>query len=180
MQVPSALPDGSVGVSDLVFGGSTGMPSSGHSTSLQATDEMSWLPGAARHRVKLGAYLQAQASGNLNSANRSGTFTFDSLADLAANTPSSFSRTLAPADRISHTLDYAFYAADVWGPTRRLQLTYGLRLEGSSFVNPPAYNPAVDSAFGLRTDRLPAEWHLCRGISRRSCDSRWTPAIRAA
>ncbi len=160
VQVASALPDGSIGVGNLAFGGSTGMPSSARSTSVQATDEVSWLPGAARHRVKLGAYLEAQASSNLNSANTTGTFTFNSLADLAANSPASFSRTLAPADRVSHALDYAFYAADVWGPTRRFQLTYGLRLEGSSFVDPPAYNPVVDSAFGLRTDRLPTEWHL--------------------
>jgi Carboxypeptidase regulatory-like domain len=160
VQVGSQLPDGSIGVGDLSFGGSTGMPSSARTTGIQATDEVSWLPGAARHRVKLGAYLQAQASSNLNSANTTGTFTFNSLADLAANTPASFTRTLAPADRLSHALDYAFYAADIWGPTRRFQVTYGLRLEGSSFVDPPAYNAVVDSLFGLRTDRLPAEWHL--------------------
>jgi hypothetical protein len=160
VQVASALADGSIGVSELAFGGSTGMPSNAHSTSFQVTDEMSWLPGAARHRVKLGAYLETQAASNVSSSNTAGTFTFNSLADLAAGIPASFTRTLAPAERVSHALDYAFYAGDVWGPSRRLQLTYGLRLEGSSFVDPPAYNSVVDSVFGVRTDRLPAEWHL--------------------
>jgi hypothetical protein len=160
VQVASQLPDGAIGVGNLGFGGSVGMPSSSRTTSLQATDEMSWLPGAARHRLKLGAYVEGQASSNLNSFNTSGTYTFNSLADLEANAPASFTRTLAPTNRLSHALNYAVYAADVWGPTRRLQLTYGLRLEGSTFVDPPAYDAAVDSAFGLRTDRLPTEWHV--------------------
>jgi hypothetical protein len=40
------------------------------------------------------------------------------------------------------------------------QVTYGVRAEHSWFEDAPGYNRAVDSVFGLRTDRLPKETHL--------------------
>jgi hypothetical protein len=63
-------------------------------------------------------------------------------------------------ERTSHALAGALYAGDVWAPNAMVQLTYGLRMEGSWFGAAPPYNPAVDSVFGRRTDRLPSEWHL--------------------
>ncbi|HEU4878088.1 MAG TPA: hypothetical protein VFT21_01490, partial [Gemmatimonadaceae bacterium] len=42
----------------------------------------------------------------------------------------------------------------------KLQLTYGARLETSAYPDAPAFNPALDSAFGVRTDRFPSESHL--------------------
>jgi hypothetical protein len=92
--------------------------------------------------------------------NRLGSFTYNSLADLEANRPASFRRTLAPVERTSHTLSGAVYAGDVWSPSAVVQLTFGVRAERSWFGDAPAYNPAVDSAFGRRTDALPTEWHV--------------------
>jgi hypothetical protein len=48
----------------------------------------------------------------------------------------------------------------VWQTSPRFQLTYGLRLEGGLFTGAPAFNPAIESAFGGRTDALPSEWHV--------------------
>jgi hypothetical protein len=61
---------------------------------------------------------------------------------------------------VSEALRWGLYAGDVWMITPPFQLTYGLRLEGSRFTHAPAYNPAVDSVFGRRTDALPSEWHV--------------------
>src|SRR6185312_11601540 len=44
---------------------------------------------------------------------------------------------------------------DVWRSTPNLLITYGARGEATRFVDAPAYNPAVEQLFGVRTDRMP-------------------------
>ena len=160
VQVASILPEGTRGVTTLVFGGNTGMPTRSRSTSFEASDELSWLPGSGAHRLKLGATILTERTQNLVGGNLLGTYTYNSLADLSTGTPATFRRTLGVTERRSDNLRWGFFAGDVWMVSRPFQLTYGARLEGSAFRNPPAYNPAVDSVFGRRTDLLPTEWHL--------------------
>ena len=160
VQVASALPDNTLGVTTLTFGGNSGMPSSSRSKSFEGSDELSWLPGSGMHRIKLGASLLTERTHDLLGNNLLGTYTYNSLADLQAGLPAIFRRTLDVTERQSDNLRWGMYAGDVWFVTRPFQLTYGVRLEGSSFGDAPAYNPAVDTAFGHRTDRLPSEWHL--------------------
>jgi hypothetical protein len=160
VQVASLLPDSALGVTTLVFGGSTGFPSRSRGSSFEGSDELSWLPGSGAHRLKLGASFLTERAHDFVGANLLGTYTYNSLADLETGRAASFRRTLGVAERQAADLRWAFYAGDVWMVTRPFQLTYGVRLEGSSFGDPPAYNPAVDAAFGRRTDRLPTEWHV--------------------
>ncbi|MGD0485031.1 MAG: carboxypeptidase regulatory-like domain-containing protein, partial [Gemmatimonadales bacterium] len=160
VQVASALPDSTVGVTTLTFGGNTGMPSSSRSSSFEGSDEVSWLPGSGMHRIKIGASLLTERTHDLLGNNLLGTYTYNSLADLQSGLPATFRRTLDVTERQSDNLRWGMYAGDVWFVTRPFQLTYGARLEGSSFGDPPAYNPVVDTVFGHRTDRLPTEWHL--------------------
>ena len=160
VQVASSLPDTTQSVTTLVFGGNAGLPTRTTSSSFQASEELSWLPGAGSHRFKLGGTYVRQRTDNLLGGDQYGTYSYNSLADLASDSAAGFRRTLGITERRSYTRQWGLYAGDVWVPARPLQLTYGVRLEGSSFGDPPAYNPAVDSIFGLRTDRLPSEWHL--------------------
>jgi hypothetical protein len=160
VQVASSLPDTTQSVTTLVFGGNAGLPTRTTSASFQASDELSWLPGAGSHRLKLGGSYLTEHTDNLLGGDQYGTFNYNSLGALAADSAASFRRTLGIGERRSYDQQWGLYAGDVWVPTRPLQVTYGLRLEGSRFGDPPAFNPAVDSAFGLRTDRLPEEWHL--------------------
>jgi hypothetical protein len=160
VQVASALEDGSIGINTLVMGGSTGMPSSSSTKSLETSDEVSWLPGSARHRLKLGGFFRAEQGRDFTSANQWGTYTYNSLAELEAGTPASFRRILDATTRTSQTFEYAAYAADVWMPSRSFQINYGARAEATVLGNPPPYNPGLDSAFGVRTDRLPTEFDL--------------------
>ncbi len=160
VEVASDLADGSRSVSALTFGGSNGFPQYSRTKALETTDELSWLPGAGSHRLKLGVLFNAQRSTAVASNNTLGAFRFNSLADLAADAPSSFQRTLAPVGRNATGLDYAVYAGDTWRAARTFQLTYGLRAERSSFSSPPAANLALATAFGVRTDVLPSETHL--------------------
>lgn len=160
VEIASELPDSSIGVSTLTFGGNTGLPSSSRTSGLEITDELSFIPGSGGHRFKFGALFDADRATNLLGADRLGTFTYTSLASLAAGQPAMFTRTLQDQSRVSLTNQLDFYAGDVWMVSRPFQLTYGARVESSSFGDPPEYNPTVDSVFGRRTDQLPHEWHV--------------------
>ena len=160
VQVASVLPDSSLGITTLVFGGNAGLPTTTNSHLLDVSDELSWLPGSGSHRFKLGGNLTNERSRSFTSNNVLGTYTFNSLGALESSVPATYRRTLDVVPRRSDDYRWGVYAGDVWVPVRTFQLTFGARLEGSYFGNRPAYNPAVDSAFGGRTDELPTELHL--------------------
>ena len=92
-----------------------------------------------------------------NQSNRFGSFTYNSLADLEANTPAEFRRSLNATERNGGSSTGAIYLGDTWRKSRAVQLTMGVRLEGSAYDGRPAYNPAVDSLFGHRTDFFPTD-----------------------
>jgi hypothetical protein len=158
--VASALPDGGQGVTWLAFGGNGALPQRADDKRLEVADEFSWLPGRAAHRFKLGAYLNGTRAAENVTGNQSGTFTFPSLAALAADSPTTFTRTLAPLERAGTAWNSAVYAGDAWRVGGGLQLTYGLRLEATRFSGAPPYNRKVDSLFAVRTDRIPHETHI--------------------
>jgi carboxypeptidase family protein len=96
-----------VGVGTLVFGGNASLPTGSRSSGLETSDEISFLPGSGSHRLKLGVTAQTTRSTTQPAANRLGTFTYNSLADLESNQPASFSRTLVVAPRAASSHDYA-------------------------------------------------------------------------
>lgn len=155
----SELANGVTGTAMLSFGGNSAMPQSSDQHGMELTDELSWLAGDG-HRFRLGGLYQSDRLVQDQTSNRYGTFYFNSLADLDSLKPASFTRTLAPRLRAGTSRSGAIYLGDTWRRSAALQLTYGLRLEASRFSGAPAYNPAVDSLFGYRTDRFPSEIHL--------------------
>lgn len=160
VDVVSDLEDGSRGVSTLSFGGASGYPERERETSFEVTNELSILPGEGAHRYRLGGLFNVETEREFDTSDQLGSFRFASLEDLAAGRASSFRRTLDARERSVTTREYGLYLSDVWRTSPALQLTYGLRLERSEFGGAPAYNPAVETAFGRRTDELPAEWRL--------------------
>ncbi|MBK5188715.1 MAG: TonB-dependent receptor, partial [Gemmatimonadaceae bacterium] len=160
VQISSNVADSALGITTLGFGGSPSLPQTAHTKSLEVSDELSWLPGDASHRIKLGGLLNASRFDQDVTNNREGVFTFNSLQDLANDQPSSFSRTLAPVQRSGSAVNPALYLGDTWRTSGALQLTYGVRLESSIYGGAPAGNAVVDSAFGLRTSDFPSEVHV--------------------
>jgi Carboxypeptidase regulatory-like domain len=158
--VSSQTADSALGITTLGFGGSSSLPQAANTKSLEVSDELSWLPGDASHRIKLGGLLDAQRYDQDVTNNREGIFTYNSLSDLQNEQPAMFTRTLAPSERSGTAINPALYLGDTWRKSSALQVTYGVRLEGSSYGGAPAENVAVDSAFGLRTDHFPSEVHL--------------------
>lgn len=160
VQVASDLPDGTRGVTTLAFGGNGSLPTRARSSSFEATNEASWLPGTGSHRIKLGVTWVSEQTHDVLGNNQLGSFTYLSLADLAAGRAASFRRTVGVTERTSQNYRWGGYVGDVWVIKRPFQLTYGLRLEGSAFGNAPLYNSRIDTVYGIRTDRLPKELHL--------------------
>ncbi|HEX7023174.1 MAG TPA: carboxypeptidase regulatory-like domain-containing protein, partial [Gemmatimonadales bacterium] len=159
VQVVSALPDAQT-VTNLSFGGNSGLSQRRGSRDIEISEELSLIPGAGAHRVKAGMLFNRSSSSQVVASNLTGTFSYTTLADLYAGTPSSFTRTLRPSDRNSTSINSALYLGDTWRPTQALQVTLGARLERSQFGNAPLYNPLVEEVFGYRTDRLPRETHF--------------------
>lgn len=158
--VSSILSDGATGVSTLQFGGNSGLPQNASTRLLETSDELSRLTTSGGHRVKLGGLLNEERTFSGVIPNQFGTFTFNSLADFSAQRPASFTRTLFAQDRQARTINGAVYLGDAWRRSPELQLTYGLRMETSSYADAPAYNPQVEQLFGRRTDRFPSEIHV--------------------
>src|SRR5207302_936529 len=160
VDVASPLGDGGQDVATLTFGGNSTAPQSTDDRTIELTDELSWLSGDSKHRVKLGSYLNRIRGHDDQIPNQLGTFTFPSLAALAADSPSTFTRTLAPQDVVGTAWNAALYAGDSWHAAPGLHVMYGVRIETAGFDGAPPANPAVDSLFGVRVDRLPGERHV--------------------
>lgn len=154
----SVLPTGQVGVTSLFFGGNSSLPRWDHSSMFEASDEISWISPDATHRVKLGVLLDEESASANASSNKYGVFTYASIGALVNNQPSMFTRTLATRPQASAASSGAVYLGDAWRPSDALAVTYGVRAEWAGYGLAPAYNPAVDSAFGRRTDQYPSEF----------------------
>ena len=159
VRVTSLLDDGRLGVSTLVFGGDRSLPSTSRETTIELTDELSFLY-RDKHRIKLGGLLNHTGFGQEQTFNRLGSFEFNSLADFEAGTAARFTRSLAPRTTSGGGTNAAVYLGDTWRPTQTLQVTAGLRAEGTRFDRDPAANPQVEALFGRGTDDLPGEVHV--------------------
>lgn len=159
VQVASDLDDATTrAVSTLTFGGNTGLPQDGRSSTFEMTDEVSWL--TPDHRFRLGGLLNVSGFEQDVTNNRFGTYTFASLADYESGNATSFTRTLQPNVRDGSQMSAALYVGDVWRARRGVQVTYGARIEGGRFGKEPEYNPAVEQSFDRRTDFIPSEVHV--------------------
>lgn len=151
----SALPDGASGLATLQFGGASGFPLRTRRTTLEFTHETSWFLPSNKHRPKIAGGARADAYANDATPNGLGSFAFNSIDDLVAGRPVSFRRTLrgGPYDARAEYLWAS--ASDLWRPTGRFALQYGVRLEANGFGTKPAYNAPLDDALGVRTDVAP-------------------------
>jgi hypothetical protein len=86
--------------------------------------------------------------------NRLGSFSFNSLGDVANNTPATFSRTLNTPDRAGGEWIGAAALGGSW-TTTHLILAGGARVDANAFTGAPTLNPALASTFGVRNDRVP-------------------------
>jgi len=158
VRVASDLPDGTSGVDALAFGGNSSFQSSLRRLTWETTNQTQFYwKGTNRHRVALSADVRFDNYDQVVSANRLGSFTFNSLADLANGLPATFSRTLNTPDRTGSAWNGSLGASDYWHPSSQFTLVYGARADATEFATGPRYNPQVDQIFHARTDARPNE-----------------------
>ncbi len=141
VQNQSTLDDGGIATTSFGFGGNSGLPTTNKTKSLELTNTISYFAAGGAHRFQLGALLNMQSFTANNTNNQYGTYSYNSLADFAANVPATFSRTLQPVVRDGSSLNSALFLSDVWRKGPNLQFTIGGRLEYSSSAAPRRGTP---------------------------------------
>jgi hypothetical protein len=152
--VQSDFTDGTSGVQPIQFGGMSAV-STGTSNSLELTNQLSWFSANNRHRVKLATDIRRDGWSTEQAGNLLGSFSFNQLADLAANTPAAFSRQLAPVSATGSQLTGSLALGDSWRPRPTLQIVYGARVDGDHYFDHPTINPAVSQALGVANNGVP-------------------------
>ena len=140
--ITSTFPDGSTSIKPISFGGSSNMNTSQTNTGTELTNQLSWFSATNKHRIKFTTELRRDAFTLSQQTNTLGSFTFNSLADLEAQRPSSFSRQLTPRIRSGSQFIGGMSLGDSYKRSDDLQLQYGIRLDGNRFSATPTLNPA--------------------------------------
>ncbi|HTE45627.1 MAG TPA: hypothetical protein VK636_10320, partial [Gemmatimonadaceae bacterium] len=120
-------------------------------------NQTSWNSLDNKHRWRLTANGRLDRLTQTEGGNARGTFIYNSIADVQANNPSSFTRSFATHDMVADVQTAALALGDQWRAGDRVNVTYGVRVDGNAIGNALAYNKTVDSVFHLRTDRAPRE-----------------------
>ncbi|GLC25696.1 carboxypeptidase regulatory-like domain-containing protein [Roseisolibacter agri] len=160
VRVNSTFDDGTTGVQTLGFGGSQALNSTQSSTSVGYLNQLSWFSANNKHRLKLTSELRRDGYDQDQRANYLGSFSYNSLADLQAGRPASYSRLLTPRASAGSQVVGAVSLGDAFRYSPDLQIQYGLRVDGNAFTASPDANPDIERLFGTRNDRVPSKLYL--------------------
>ncbi len=154
--IASSLDGTTPTIGSLAFGGNSLLARDNRVTAVEANNQTTFL-FKNRQSLPTSLYLQSRYEhfDQSLSANRLGSFSYASLADLAGNRPSSFARTLNAPDRAGGEWLGAAALGTVYNATSFV-ITGGARIDANVFTGLPAYNAALDQAFGVRNDRGPS------------------------
>ena len=155
VRVNSSFADGTTGVQTLAFGGNQFLGLSQAASSLSGMNQLSWFSANNKHRLKLTSELRHDGNTQDQTVNRLGTFSYNSLADLQAGLPLSYTRSLVPRRRDAGIVVGALSLGDSYRRTSTLQFQYGIRLDGNSFSDAPTRNISVEQLLGVRNDLVP-------------------------
>jgi hypothetical protein len=147
-------------VTSLSVGGNPFLTGDERRWSAEAGNETAWNARGTRHRFKASLWGRADGLRQDPAGNLLGTYSFNSIADLAAGRPASYSRTLVQPERSGSVWNGAGAFAHQWVPSKWFNLLYGARLEADGFFGAPPRNEALESALGVRTGAAPARLHV--------------------
>lgn len=154
VRVNSTLADGSSSIRSLSFGGSQS-PFTQVTEGAQLSNTLSWYSNNSKHAIKLTSNVTREHNTNDANNNLLGSYTFNSLADLEAGRPASFTRTLNTIKGATDQVAAGISLGDAWRPSGRVQVQYGVRADGNKFLYRPDNNPAIKNAFGIDNDYVP-------------------------
>ncbi|MGH7582614.1 MAG: TonB-dependent receptor, partial [Gemmatimonadales bacterium] len=170
--IGTAFGDGRTGLTSFRFGGSGSGDVRSTRNTVDAENEMSWATANTLNQLKVTQELRVDEGDYSQVADPAGAYSYQSLSDLAANTPSSFSRVLAATARSFRATTGALSFGDIWRAIPgKLEFQGGVRYDWTKFNTPPEFNSVVDTLFGVRTDVVPED----HGFSPR-LGFLWSPA----
>ena len=158
--VRSTTPEASADVTSLTLGGGSSFATDESRWTAEGANETIWMAGGRKHRFKGLLWARADGEKQEGISNALGSFTFNSLADLAAGKPASFSRTLTQPSRDGTVWNSALAVAHQYAPSAFFRLLYGARVEADGFFDKPASNPALEQALGVETGVAPNRFHV--------------------
>jgi hypothetical protein len=142
--------DGEVGVTPLTAGGFADRRDV-RTQSVESWLQGSWFADGTKHRFRLQLWGRLDDERRLGATNGAGSFAYPSLAALAANEPSAFSRTFGVVDARGQATNAAAAFSYRWAPTRDFSMIGGTRLEAGALGGDLARNPTLESALGVRS-----------------------------
>ncbi|MEO7360030.1 MAG: carboxypeptidase-like regulatory domain-containing protein [Gemmatimonadaceae bacterium] len=158
--VTSSFADGTQGSSTLRAGGNGNSENRSRAWSMQVRHDVSWFTYSGKHNFKVTGDGRLDNDASTQSGNRLGTYSFNSLTDFGVSSPVSYTRTLGVRQAQGQQLIGALGIGDVFRPYPKLRIQYGVRLEGNRFGDAPELNPAIVSAFGRSTDKVPSAFSI--------------------
>ncbi|MEO6528203.1 MAG: TonB-dependent receptor, partial [Gemmatimonadaceae bacterium] len=123
--VNSLFADGTSSVRNLAFGGNGVLGTSSSTLTAEVLNQLSWFSRNNKHRLKLASELRRDSYDQDQTTNAYGSFGYNSLADLAANRPASFTRTLQPRVQSASQFVAALSLGDSYRRSNDLQIQYG-------------------------------------------------------
>lgn len=163
VQVPTQYAAGKSGFATVSVGGSGAAPTVTTADRVSFSHSSSYVVGQASHQIKLTQEYISEARRSWSGVDL-GVYGFQSVDALRANSASSFQRVLSSSDALGAMRTFSVSLGDTWQViSGRLNVQGGMRYDRVAFDVHPLRNPRIDSAFGLRTDKVPGD----RGLSPR-------------
>ena len=143
-------------ITTLFAGGNAALPRTTRTWGAEVYDVLARQSIDRQHRLRITTDLRFDGVSDRFTPNPLGTYTFDSIDDLASNRPSAFARTLGARSGDVDALAASIAIGDDYRPRDRVQLLYGVRIDANRFTTHPAHDRDIETAFGVRTDFAPA------------------------
>ncbi|WP_355603950.1 TonB-dependent receptor [Xanthomonas cannabis] len=111
------------------------------------------------HTVKFGFDYEDNDLFNLFGQRVFGSYTFNSIADYAANRPLNYRYSRSNSGNIDDIAanwgmrNVGVFLQDTWAVNNNLTLTFGVRYDEPMVKNSPAYNATASTLFGFRNDQ---------------------------
>lgn len=158
--IRSTSTDPTATLAGVSLGGAGTLGSRDARWTIEAANQTDWNAGGRRHRFKAILWGRADGLDQTGIGNGLGVYSYHTLDDLAANTPSSFTRVLSQPARSGAVWNSAAAFSDYFAPTRYFSLQYGARVEADGFFARPPVNPALDAALGVQSGVAPTRLHV--------------------
>ena len=155
VRVASTFDDGSSGITGLSFGGSRIQETRSTSTIASGENQLSGFSVNNQHSLKFTTALRYEDFQRDLTSNALGNFSYNSLADLAADKPVAFTRLLAPRGQTSRQLVGSVSLGDTYRVRTNLQVQYGVRIDGNRFLSLPVANDSLRAMFGVDNSQVP-------------------------